>query len=214
MAEWREYTLMRRPPSMAYLHVLLSLFGVLWIALARRPHDRTVWLAENSLTALTVATLLATYQRWPLESLSYSLTVVFLVLHTIGGHFTYVRVPYDRMAFQLFGREINKTFGWVRNHYDRLVHFCYGLLMAYPFFDMLQRYATPAEGWSYFLSPALIMATSMIFEVLEWWAAALLSKDQGAAYLGAQGDEWDAQKDMGLAALGSIFAMFATWLMF
>lgn len=199
-------------PAMDYPHILLFLFAVLWLALALRPHDRTVWLAENSLTVLTVVVLVGSYSRWPLDDLSYSLITVFLVLHTIGGHFTYVRVPYDQTALWLLGHEVNRTFGWVRNHYDRLVHFSYGLLMAYPFFEMLERYATPAAGWSYFLAPSLIMATSMFFEVVEWWAAALLSKEQGAAYVGAQGDEWDAQKDMALATLGSVLTMFAVYI--
>ena len=138
---------------------------------------------------------------------SIGLIVLFLVLHTVGSHYTYVRVPYDEVVRALLGLEINRSFGWLRNHYDRLVHFAYGLLLAYPFFELLERYAEPATGWSYFLSPALIMATSMIFEVLEWWATEILGDGAGAAYLGSQGDEWDAQKDMALAALGSIITM-------
>lgn len=194
---------------MTFVHGLLSAFAVLWLALAIRPHDRTVWIAENTLSVLAVIAILWTYPKWPLSDLSYVLIVVFLVLHTIGGHYTYVRVPYEELARAVLGLEVRKRFGWLRNHYDRLVHFCYGLLVGYPLFELLERYAQPAAGWSYVLSPALIMASSMIFEVVEWWAAALLSKGSGAAYLGSQGDEWDAQKDMALAALGSIIAMVA-----
>ena len=118
-------------------------------------------------------------------------------------------MPYGRLATAVSGAEPGAK-GYMRNHYDRLVHLCYGLLVAYPLFEMLERYAQPGGWWSYALSPALIIATSALFEIIEWWAAALLGKGSGAAYLGAQGDEWDAQKDMGLAALGSLIAMAVT----
>ena len=101
-------------------------------------------------------------------------------------------------------------FGWTRNHYDRLVHFGYGLLIAYPAYELLERYASPAGAWSYVLSPALIMATSAAFEVIEWWAAELLGGPAGSDYVGAQGDPWDAQKDMALATVGAVIAMVAT----
>ena len=101
-------------------------------------------------------------------------------------------------------------FGWTRNHYDRLVHFAFGLLIAYPAYELLERYAGPVGAWSYILSPALIMATSMAFEVIEWWAAELLGGPAGSDYVGAQGDPWDAQKDMALATGGALVAMFAT----
>jgi putative membrane protein len=190
-----------------YFQMLWFGFALIWLILAIRPHDRRVWLAENVLTVISVAVLMATYARWPLSHVSYTLIVIFLALHTIGSHYTYVRVPYDEVIRSLLGLEINRSFGWLRNHYDRLVHLAYGLLLAYPFFELLERYAAPAPGWSYVLSPALIMATSMIFEVLEWWATIILGDGAGAAYLGSQGDEWDAQKDMALAALGSMITM-------
>lgn len=195
---------------MDHLYSLLIPFGIFWLWLAARPHDRLVWAAENGFTAIAVALMLWSHRDWPLGDLSYTLIVGFLVLHTIGGHYTYVRVPYDEATRAIVGVHVSKVFGWVRNNYDRVVHFAYGLLLAYPFFDLLESYAQPRGAWSFVLSPALIMATSMIFEVLEWWITELLGRGKGAAYIGAQGDEWDAQKDMGLAALGSIIAMVAT----
>lgn len=198
---------------MAYLHWLLLPFSALWLLLAIKPHDRSVWLAENVFTVATVAAMLATYERWPLSDFSYTLTVAFLVMHIIGGHYTYVRVPYDDVTHAVFGVRLNRLFGWARNHYDRVVHFAYGLLLAYPFFELFERYAQPVGYWSYFLSPMLVMATSMIFEVLEWWATEILGEGQGAAYLGAQGDEWDAQKDMALATLGSFLTILVVYLL-
>jgi len=195
---------------MDYLHLLLIAFGVFWLSLAIRPHDRQVWIAENSLTIVTVVALLWTYPSSPRSNLSYTLIVGFLVLHTIGGFYTYVRVPYDEASHAVLGVRLSKIFGWARNHYDRAVHFAYGLLVGYPLFELLELYARPVGAWSYVLSPALIMASSMIFEVLEWWMTELLGGGQGAAYIGAQGDEWDAQKDMALATLGSIITMVIT----
>jgi putative membrane protein len=192
---------------MDYFHILLTGFGLFWLLLALRPHDRRVWLAEHVLTVISIAAMLAVHRYWPLTDFSYSLIFAFLFLHSIGAYFTYVRVPYDATARWLVGREISRSFGWVRNHYDRLVHFAYGLLLAYPLFELTERYAQPATGWSYFIAISLIMASSMLFEVFEWWASALLSKGEGAAYVGAQGDEWDAQKDMALATLGAVIAM-------
>lgn len=198
---------------MEYLHWLLIPFGLFWFALALRPHNRAIWIAENSLTVVSVGFLLWMSPSWPLSELSYTLIVAFLVLHTIGGFYTYVRVPYDEATHVMLGVRLSKVFGWARNHYDRAVHFSYGLLVAYPLFELLERYARPVSGWSYVLSPALIMASSMMFEVLEWWVTELLGGGQGAAYIGAQGDEWDAQKDMALATLGAVVAMFITFIL-
>jgi putative membrane protein len=193
-----------------YPHWLLVVFGVLWLFLAIRPHDRVVWLTENAITALALFALVGTHSRWPVSDFSYSLVFVFLVLHTIGAHYTYARVPFFAVAETRSGVALIESFGWTRNHYDRLVHFAYGLLIAYPAWELLERYANPAAGWSWFLSPALIMASSMAFEVIEWWAAELLGGPAGSDYVGAQGDPWDAQKDMALATGGATLAMIAT----
>lgn len=195
---------------MDFPHWLLVAFSVFWLVLAIRPRDRVVWLTENAFTVVAVIALAATYPGWPLSALSYSLIAAFLVLHTVGAHYTYSRVPYAAFLKARFGLDLEGRAGWRRNHYDRLVHFAYGLLIAYPLYELLERYVQPVGAWSYVLSPALIMASSMAFEVVEWWAAALLGGTAGADYLGAQGDAWDAQKDMALATLGAIIAMLLT----
>ena len=195
---------------MSYPHWLLAAFGLFWLALAIRPHDRIVWVTENLITAIALAALVWTHSDWPVSDFSYTLVSVFLVLHTIGAHYTYARVPFFAVAETRSGVALIGFFGWTRNHYDRLVHFAYGLLIAYPAWELLERYASPAGAWSYVLSPSLIMASSMAFEVIEWWAAELLGGPAGSDYVGAQGDPWDAQKDMALATGGSIIAMVAT----
>ena len=82
---------------------LLVAFSLFWLILAIRPYDRVVWLTENALTIFTIGALTATHSLWPVSNLSYSLVVAFLVLHTIGGHYTYVRVPYDTVFKAVFG---------------------------------------------------------------------------------------------------------------
>ena len=190
-------------------HWMLASLVVLWLALAIRPHDRVVWLVENAFTLAAVTALLSSHAAWPLSDLSYAMLVLFLAMHTVGAHYTYVRVPYVDVLQALTGGGPGSA-GPGRNHYDRVVHFAYGLLVTYPCLELLERYARPAGAWAYVLAPTLIMASSLLYEVLEWWAAKLLGKGQGAAYLGAQGDEWDAQKDMALATLGAIVAMLLT----
>ncbi|MBS3897071.1 DUF2238 domain-containing protein [Silanimonas sp.] len=193
---------------MDYPHWLLVGFTLFWFVLALRPHDRTVWLAENALSVTAIVVLAVSYPDWPLSALSYALIAVFLVLHTVGSHYTYARVPYRALIKACIRQDRSPASG--RNHYDRVVHFAYGLLIAYPLYDLLERYAQPVGIWSYLLSPALIMASSMAFEVVEWWAAELLGGSAGSDYLGAQGDPWDAQKDMALATAGAIIAMVPT----
>ena len=195
---------------MERFHWMLAAYAVLWLALAIRPRDRVVWTVENLFSAAAVATLLSSYATWPLSDLSYGSLLVFLAMHAVGAPYTYVQVPYGGVLRMLTGSNAAATNEPGRNHYDRVVHLAYGLLVTYPCLEMLERYARPAGAWGYVLAPALIMASSLVYEVLEWWAAQVLGRGQGAAYLGAQGDEWDAQKDMALATLGAIVAMLAT----
>ena len=100
--------------------------------------------------------------------------------------------------------------GWERNHFDRLVHFFYGLLLAYPMREMFLRVADVRGFWGYFLPLDVTMSTSMLYELIEWAAAESSAATSAQAYLGTQGDEWDAHKDMALASLGALIAMLVT----
>ena len=112
-------------------------------------------------------------------------------------------MPYDAWSEALFGVRLNDLLGLERNHFDRLVHFSYGLLLAYPMRELFLRVADARGFWGYFLPLDLTLSTSAIFELFEWAAAELFGGDLGVAYLGSQGDMWDAQKDMALAGLGA-----------
>ncbi|MBE9555178.1 MAG: DUF2238 domain-containing protein [Proteobacteria bacterium] len=190
-----------------YLLVLAILFAVIWAALAIAPHYREDWMLENLLVVVFVAGMAATWRWFPFSRVSYTLIFLFLCLHAVGAHYTYAQVPYNEWTQALFGRSLNEAMGWERNHFDRLVHFCYGLLLAYPIREVFLRVANVRGFWGYFLPLDVAMSTSMAYELVEWGAAALLGGDLGMAYLGTQGDIWDAHKDMALASLGAMIAM-------
>lgn len=193
-----------------YVVVLTAVFSIEWILLAISPHDRADWALENAIVAALVILLAATYKKFPLSRVSYTLIFIFLMLHEIGAHYTYAEVPYDEWMKQLLGYSFNQSMGFERNHFDRLVHFSYGLLLAYPIREVFIRIADVKGFWGYFLPLDLTMSTSMMYELLEWGAARLLGGDLGMAYLGTQGDIWDAHMDMALASLGALVAMMMT----
>lgn len=193
-----------------YLSVLALIFAIEWTVLALSPLDRADWALENVIVVLFVVLLASTYRQFPLSRVSYTLIFLFLMLHEVGAHYTYAKVPYDAWFHNLFGYSLNQAMGFERNHFDRLVHFCYGLLLAYPIREVFIRIADVRGFWAYFLPIDLTMSTSMMFELFEWGAAELFAGDLGIAYLGAQGDIWDAHKDMVLASLGALIAMLMT----
>ena len=187
----------------------LILFAViLWSLIGA--HDLKTWLVENALVPGLLLVLVLTYRRLPLSRVSYSLMFVFLVLHEIGAHWTYSHVPYNEWWHALFGTTLNDWLGLERNHFDRLVHFSYGLLFAYPIRELFLRVANVKGFWGYFLPLDLTVSTSTLFELFEWMAAVMVNADVGTAYLGMQGDVWDAQKDITCASFGALLTMCVT----
>ena len=190
--------------------LLGALFLLLWVALAVRPLYREDWLVENVLVLLVLPLFIISYRKHLFSRLSWVLIFVFMCVHEIGAHYTYAKVPYDAWWHALTGHTINEFFGWQRNHFDRLIHFTYGLLLAYPYREIFLRIAKARGFWGYFLPLDITMSSSLLFELIEWLAAEVLGGELGQAYLGTQGDIWDAHKDMALATLGAIIAMLIT----
>lgn len=193
-----------------FLAVNLALFGVWWVLMAIRPYDLKDWALENVLTVPAILVLIATRRGFPLSRVSYLLVFVFLALHTLGSHYTYAMVPYDEWSRALTGVSLDAAAGFTRNMYDRLVHFCFGLLLAYPVREMFLRVAQVRGFWGYYLPLDVTMALSALYELIEWGAAEVFGGDLGVAYLGTQGDVWDAQKDMASATVGALCAMLIT----
>jgi putative membrane protein len=184
------------------LQLMVAWLLLFWLAMAVEPYDRFDWFLENLLVVIYGVLLVATYRRFRFSNLSYGLFTLFLTLHLVGAHYTYSETP--------FGFWLQEVGGFQRNHYDRLVHFAYGLLSAYPFWELLVRAARTRPVWAKFVAPALILAFSAFFELLEAAVAMIVSPEAGDAYLGTQGDVWDAQHDMFLGFLGAIIAMVMT----
>ena len=178
---------------------LLILYGLLWLWLAIEPVNRRDWLLENLLVLAFLPVLLGTARRFEFSLPSYVLILVFLVLHAFGAHYTYAEVP--------LGFWLRDWFELSRNPFDRLAHFAYGALLAYPIRELLVREASVKGWWSYALPVCIVLAQSGFFEVVEAIVAMIVSPDLGSVYLGTQGDEWDAQHDMGAACVGALLAM-------
>lgn len=186
------------------LYGLVVWYALLWSSLAVSPIDRKDWFLENVLAVSAVALLLATYRRFQFSNLAYILITAFLTLHAIGAHYTYAEVP--------FGFWLQHSFGLSRNPFDRLVHFAYGFLLLYPLRDLLTRLAGVKGFWSYYLPVSGMLAQSGLFEVIESAVAHMVNPELGTAYLGTQGDEWDAQNDMAAALIGAVTMAGGIWL--
>jgi putative membrane protein len=178
--------------------VCLALFVLVWMALAVAPRYRADWLLENLPTFVVVPLAVAGYRRFRFSNLAYVEATLFAVLHTIGSHYTYSEVP--------LGDWLRDLGGLSRNHYDRLVHFAFGLLMLRPVCELGYRGRPPGRFAAAYFGVAGVCLWSVIYEVVEWVVAALADPAAGTAYLGTQGDVWDAQKDMALALLGATIA--------
>jgi len=193
-----------------YLLFLSFLFCVEFIFLAIDPYDRKDWALENVLVVVFLLALFASARKFPFSRISYTLIFIFLAIHEIGSHYTYSEVPYDVWFEAAFGTTFNELVGWERNNFDRIVHFLYGLLLAYPIREIYFRVAQADGFWGYFLPLDFAMSTSMLYELIEWGAAEFFGGELGVAYLGTQGDIWDAHKDMLLASIGALIAMLVT----
>jgi putative membrane protein len=190
-----------------YPLVLLVLFCVIFAALAIAPAYRQDWLLENVLVLVAVPLLVLTYRRLRFSNFAYTCLFIFFLLHEIGAHYTYSEVPWREWLATMTGGYSGTGAIAVRNHFDRLVHFSYGMLVMPAAWELLQARATPRGIWRYLLPLLFLVSHSVIYELIEWGAAIVFGGDLGAAYLGTQGDEWDAQKDMALAALGAVIGL-------
>jgi putative membrane protein len=180
---------------------LLALFGVWFALLGIAPHFREDWLLENLLVFAAAPALVWGYRRLRFSNAAYLALFIFFCLHEVGSHYTYSLVPYREWIPALDVTE--------RNHYDRLVHFAYGLLVTPAMFEVFAAYSPGRAAWRWLLPATSMFGHSVVYELIEWAAAEIFGGDLGVAYLGTQGDPWDAQKDMVLAASGTVIALCA-----
>ena len=179
---------------------LLAGLGVVFIWSVIRPVDFFTWVLEAAPAVIGVLVVVCTYERFRLTNLAYFLIWVHAVILLVGAHYTYAQVPlfdWIREAFELS-----------RNHYDRLGHFAQGFVPAILAREVLLRKSPLVKGkWLFFVVVSVCLAISAFYELLEWSVAALTGT-AAEAFLGTQGDVWDTQKDMALALLGAMTALF------
>ena len=192
------------PTSRDHARLPLALLGVLAVVsiatLIRPPAGRVSWLLEVAPALLGIAVLLGVYRRFPMSHVVY----VGVFLHTLiliwGGYYTYALNPLGAWA--------QEAFHLARNHYDRLGHFALGFFPALTIREVLLR-RTPLQrgGWLTFIVLAIVLAIGAFWELIEWWTTLIVASDVGQAFLGAQGDVWDAQWDMLMALIGAAVAL-------
>lgn len=180
---------------------LFFAFAVLWIFLAVDPLYREAWIFENIVIVLFVPLVIWSYFAFRLSDISYALIFIFAALHILAAHYTYADTPWGHLISELFGVE--------RNHFDRAVHFLYGLLMVPVISDLCEAYL-PRERWAaaIFLF-AIIFSLGALYEVGEFVVGIMGDPGAGLAFLGFQGDIWDTQKDMALQGIGAVFGIFS-----
>lgn len=185
-----------RQARVAFFGIYLAVFA----ACAVSPFSRGVWWAEN-IPILLIAALVAVVGRWHAFSpTAYALMLVLLVLHTIGGHYTFERVPFDF---------VTNLLGAQRNHFDRVAHFSVGFY-AWAIAEVLYDERLVRSRFVLLTYPVLaILAVAAGYELFEWVYAVRADPTAGIAVLGSQGDVWDAQKDMLADGLGGVVATAA-----
>jgi putative membrane protein len=178
--------------------LLIGLLGLIASAIA--PVDRKVWFMETVPAIVGGAWVVLRWRRFPWTPISVALMTCFALVLCVGGHWTYSLVP--------LGNWIRDQLGWERNPWDRFGHFWQGVVPAMLGHELLLRCTGLRRGKALFwICVCIAMAISALYELTEWWTVLLAAPEQGTAFLGVQGDEWDAQQDMFMALCGAISAL-------
>jgi putative membrane protein len=181
-----------------WLWLFLTVFTSIWVNTLIGTNDLNNWFLENTLTVLFMLFLIFSFRKYQFSDLSYLLICVYLCLHVYGAKYTYAENP--------FGYWLKDYFHFERNHYDRIVHFCFGFLLAYPMRELFLKWLKYPKTVSWILPIEITLSVSGLYELIEWAVADVFFKAQGDAYLVTQGDIWDAQKDIFMAFMGAILS--------
>ncbi|MDX1805179.1 MAG: DUF2238 domain-containing protein [Alcanivorax sp.] len=206
-----EHPLPHATAERRYALTLLALFWLCWLPLAIAPWYRQDWLLENALVFIGLPLVIAGWRRYRFSRGAITALFLFALLHIVGAHYTYAQVPYNDGFRALFGSGPNDWLGLHRNHFDRLVHMLFGLLFMPLLTELFAQKPGLNRRWQALFAVCVVLAISALYEILEWWAAVQFGGSLGQAYLGTQGDVWDAQKDMAMAGLGALLG--APWVM-
>lgn len=189
--------------------ILLSITAAVAVfSLVDTPYPRLAPL-QNLPTLAVVGAIGLSLRRWPMPTSAVAAACAFLVLHTIGGRYIYSNVPYEAWAGALGLPSPGELLGLRRNSWDRLVHFCFGLCWVHPISTWLSRHKGLSLPLATYISVEFVLAGSATYEIFEWLLTLFMAGPQALAYNGQQGDVWDPQKDMALAASGAVLAAAA-----
>ncbi len=192
-----------QPGKRAIFALTLAVFALSWIS-PRWPVEQAL---HSSLTVLGLFWLWRHDRRWPIHTSHFGLICLFIVLHCIGARWLYSYVPYDAWFDAVSGWSPGEAFGWQRNHFDRLIHFMYGVCFTPAVWHWLRQRWPLKAGQGFVIAVMAIMCSSLVYEWMEWGIALALSPEAAESYNGQQGDPWDAHADMLLATLGALL----TW---
>lgn len=177
--------------------IILTVFFIIsWLYFFYSALDLKDWWMENILVVLFCVILFLCQKKFIFSNTSLVFIFLFLLLHVYGARMAYT---HNEM-----GEFLKNTFQLSRNPYDRIVHFSFGFLMAYPLKDYLDYKYPLSKKYLSILVNMIILCLATIFELIEWGVAAFTDSATGETYVATQGDPWDAQKDIILAVIGSI----------
>jgi len=188
--------------SKNYPYILASVFIILFVLLGISPVDRAVWVVEVTPIVIIFFAFLLTFKMFRFSDYSYSLMFIWMLWHTIGGHYTFANVPFDF---------ITELFHFERNHFDRVGHFAIGFY-AFASAELVVRKKWAHPVLATVLSFFFILSVAASYEIIEWFYAVMDGGNTGIEFLGSQGDIWDAQKDMLSDGLGAIFSLILFWI--
>ena len=180
------------------LWLITIVFTIVWANSLIWTSDINNWMLENALTFLFLVVLFLFYKKYQFSDLTYLLIGIYLCLHVYGSKYTYAENP--------FGYWLQEVFQSERNHYDRIVHFSFGFLLAYPMRELFLKWFQYPKMVAWILPIEITLSISGLYELIEWAVADVFFQEQGVAYLGTQGDIWDAQKDIFLAFSGALLS--------
>ena len=204
MKETRSSAPTALPGSLAYARIPLVLLGTLAIICLATVYDppagRLNWVLEVGPALIGIAVLIAIYRTFPMSHVVYWCVFLHTLILIYGGYYTYAETPLGNWA--------KDAFGLSRNHYDRVGHVALGFFPALIIREVLLR-KTPLrrDGWLFFIVVSITLAIGAFWELIEWWTTLIVAPDVGEAYLGSQGDIWDAQWDMFLALVAAAVSL-------
>ncbi|MFC3193351.1 DUF2238 domain-containing protein [Marinicella sediminis] len=195
-----------------FIWLFAMLFVVEFTLLAINPASRSVWFLENLLVFVFVLLVIKYHRRLCFSEPAWLMILVFLMFHELGVYYTYSHVPYQQWSAAIFSDDIVRSAAWQRNHYDRWVHFLFGLLIVLPVRELCVQISQSHSSWTSFVAFNVIVAVSALYELLEWAVAIVFGGELGVEYIGIQGDVWDSHKDLFMAVTGALLTLLVRFM--